>query len=269
MNEIFDPNRVDTTYAAPAHMRAADIISNRATNYSVVRLELLEHLHAKLYKQRLRYASEAEWPHKILAHRELRGINDVDVKRETNGNKNGFSVMSNGINHETLEGHTVNESFVHSDINGDAHDRMDGNIATPNCPVRIHLTNHEPEHYGRGPARSETITADLAVVAAGYERNSHEDLLRNMRHLMPASTSRADDSLENGEPAIGEKQTWQVSRDYRVIFAEGKVAPDAGVWLQGCNEGTHGLSDTLLSVLATRSGEIVCSIFAPARTPIR
>jgi L-ornithine N5-oxygenase len=31
--------------------------------------------------------------------------------------------------------------------------------------------------------------------------------------------------------------------------------------LQGCNEKTHGLSDSLLSILAVRGGEMVESIF--------
>ncbi|KFZ18580.1 hypothetical protein V501_01136 [Pseudogymnoascus sp. VKM F-4519 (FW-2642)] len=45
-----------------------------------------------------------------------------------------------------------------------------------------------------------------------------------------------------------------------------KVADTAGVWLQGCNERTHGLSDTLLSILAVRSGELVRSIFSWEQT---
>jgi L-ornithine N5-oxygenase len=40
-----------------------------------------------------------------------------------------------------------------------------------------------------------------------------------------------------------------------------KVSAQAGIWLQGCNEKTHGLSDSLLSVLAVRGGEIVASVF--------
>lgn len=33
-----------------------------------------------------------------------------------------------------------------------------------------------------------------------------------------------------------------VGRDYKVQYAEGKVEEGAGVWLQGCNEKTHGVS---------------------------
>jgi L-ornithine N5-oxygenase len=52
-----------------------------------------------------------------------------------------------------------------------------------------------------------------------------------------------------------------VGRDYSVHFEQGTVQPDAGIFLQGCNEKTHGLSDTLLSILAVRGGEMVDRIF--------
>ncbi len=54
---------------------------------------------------------------------------------------------------------------------------------------------------------------------------------------------------------------WGINRDYSVKFEPGSVHEDAGIWLQGCNESTHGLSDTLLSILAVRAGELVESIF--------
>lgn len=69
-----------------------------------------------------------------------------------------------------------------------------------------------------------------------------------MQHLMPGN----GDSVE---------QRWSVGRNYGVQFEKGTVSSDAGLWLQGCNEGTHGLSDTLLSILAVRGGEMVDNIF--------
>jgi L-ornithine N5-oxygenase len=54
---------------------------------------------------------------------------------------------------------------------------------------------------------------------------------------------------------------WHVWRNYRIDFDNALVDQDAGIWLQGANESSHGISDTLLSILATRSGEIVDSIF--------
>ncbi|KIW08144.1 uncharacterized protein PV09_01076 [Verruconis gallopava] len=88
---------------------------------------------------------------------------------------------------------------------------------------------------------------DAVILATGYARDMHEDFLAPARYLMP------------GGDAPG--KTWEVERDYRVIFEEGAISSDAGVFLQGCCESTHGLADSLLSILAVRGGEIVQSIF--------
>ena len=50
-----------------------------------------------------------------------------------------------------------------------------------------------------------------------------------------------------------------VTRDYRLVVHEPCTA---AVYLQGVNEATHGLSDSLLSVMAARAGDIVRDIFA-------
>lgn len=110
-------------------------------------------------------------------------------------------------------------------------------------PVTLRMRNNSGTHG----TVEESLNVDLVVVATGYTRNFHEELLASTRQLMP------------GGGHEGEK--WEVARNYRVKFASGAVSPDAGVWLQGCNQETHGLADTLLSILAVRGGELVESIF--------
>jgi L-ornithine N5-oxygenase len=73
---------------------------------------------------------------------------------------------------------------------------------------------------------------DVVVLATGYERRSHLDLLQPLQaHL--------------GE--VG------VDRSYRLKAAAALAAP---IFLQGFCESSHGLSDTLLSVLPSRAEEI-------------
>jgi len=94
----------------------------------------------------------------------------------------------------------------------------------------------------------ERLEVDYVFAATGYVRNSHESILRETRVLLPADGAA--------------KGSFPVGRDYRVKYDPEKVDERrAGVWLQGCNERTHGLSDTLLSILAIRGGELVQSIF--------
>jgi L-ornithine N5-oxygenase len=90
----------------------------------------------------------------------------------------------------------------------------------------------------------EFLEVDAVIVATGYTRDAHEDMLKDLVHLNPNWTG-----------------VWRVGRNYKLDLNKDLVEEDAGIWLQGSNESSHGISDTLLSILATRSGEIVKSIF--------
>ncbi len=76
-----------------------------------------------------------------------------------------------------------------------------------------------------GEKREEELEVDYVFVATGYVRNAHEEILSGVQNLLPGGEGK-----------------FEVQRDYRVKFEEGKIGEDAGVWLQGCNEGTHGVS---------------------------
>lgn len=188
VNEIFNPERVDKFYEMSAEERQKRIAIEKATNYSVVRLELIESIYNDMYLQRVENPDETQWQQRILA--------ETKVAR--------------------IEHHN-------------ASNRM-----------RIHVKSVKNESEGK-----EVLDVDALMVATGYLRDAHEGLLENVRSLRPAGAS-----------------AWNPGRDYRVSLDGAKVSSQAGIWLQGCNEKTHGLSDSLLSVLAVRGGEIVSSVFA-------
>ncbi|MDR3399454.1 MAG: SidA/IucD/PvdA family monooxygenase [Pandoraea sp.] len=100
---------------------------------------------------------------------------------------------------------------------------------------RVTLHMHE-----RLTGRAVTQHYDAVVLATGYERRTHEHLLAGVQPWL--------DGFE-GE------------RDYR-LRTHASFQP--GIYLQGYCEPTHGLSDTLLSILATRSAEIATSLLARA-----
>lgn len=191
VNEIFNPERVDTFYGLSPDERQQALITDKATNYSVVRLELIEEIYHTMYIQRVKNPDNAQWQHRILRERKV-------AKVESQG---------------------------------------------PKSPMRLFLSPAKSRDDDPGKVQ-ETLEIDALMVATGYARNAHEELLRRVEHLRPVS----------GAP-------WSAARDYRVDLDARKVSPQAGIWLQGCNENTHGLSDSLLSVLSTRGGEMVNSLF--------
>ncbi|KXT10301.1 hypothetical protein AC579_273 [Pseudocercospora musae] len=198
VNEVFNPDRVDDVFSQDPKVRAAMLALDKATNYGVVRIELLEQIYGEMYSYQLQHQSEEDWPHRIQKFREVTGMRDV---------------MDNG-----------------------------------RPAVELQIQNNSGQYCANKEICRESMVVDLVVVASGYKRDSHEEMLFGLRELMPG-----------GGKVQGQK--WSVKRDYAVEFAPGSVQCDAGVWLQGCNEKTHGLSDTLLSILAVRGGEMVDNIF--------
>ncbi|KKK17851.1 hypothetical protein P175DRAFT_0463389 [Aspergillus ochraceoroseus IBT 24754] len=192
VNELFNPERVDKFYGMSTEERQRSLKADKATNYSVVRLELIEEIFNDMYLQRVKNPDETQWQHRILPGRKITRI-------EHHGPKSRMRVHVKAVK----EG---NDSIV-----GDG---------------------------------KEVLEVDALMVATGYFRNAHEQLLSQVQHLRPAGQDR-----------------WTPTRTYQVEMDRSKVSSEAGIWLQGCNEQTHGLSDSLLSVLAARGGEMVESIF--------
>ncbi|EWM18613.1 lysine N(6)-hydroxylase/L-ornithine N(5)-oxygenase family protein [Kutzneria sp. 744] len=95
--------------------------------------------------------------------------------------------------------------------------------------------------YSMAREESYDLDVDVLVCATGYDPMDPGDLLGEL----------AEHCVQDAEGR------WQVDRDYRMV-----TTPDlrCGIYLQGGTEHTHGLSSSLLSNLATRSGEIVSSI---------
>ncbi|MFJ2545435.1 lysine N(6)-hydroxylase/L-ornithine N(5)-oxygenase family protein [Pseudomonas sp. NPDC087612] len=85
--------------------------------------------------------------------------------------------------------------------------------------------------------QQQTHRYDAVILATGYERRSHRELLAPLQ-----------DYLED----------YSVGRDYRALASSDL---QAAVYLQGFCEATHGLSDTLLSVLPIRAAEIGQSLY--------
>lgn len=180
VNEIFDPDRVTPHYNRPSNLRAANIVLDRATNYGVVRLELLEHLYDKLYVQRIKCERSGAVPRAAII---------------------------------------VNRRVISA-------------TASPsNDSLRLKIVNEEGSEK-----EEEELDVDYIFTATGYRRDAHINILEGCEEL-----ATGDGSVVKGENGLV-KGKWSVGRDYKVKVAEGRVQDGAGLWLQGCNESTHGVS---------------------------
>jgi L-ornithine N5-oxygenase len=121
--------------------------------------------------------------------------------------------------------HSREEDWQHRIENNSTIVGVDGNSPST---VRLQVARKVVGSYGEKGTETELQEYDAVIVATGYTRNIHEDILAPARSLMAGG-----DKPEN---------KWTVSRDYKVNFEEGMVSDDAGVYLQGCNEESHGVS---------------------------
>jgi len=83
---------------------------------------------------------------------------------------------------------------------------------------------------------------DAIIVATGYIRNIHQTILASTRDLLKKDTTGCE--------------CWGVGRDYKLQYDTDKIADNAGIWLQGCCEVTHGVSSSPES-LRFRPAEIL------------
>lgn len=195
VNCVFNPEYIDSMFPKSAKYRHNLLSEARATNYGVVRLELIEALYERMYDQRREIGvDETKWPHRIMGGKQI-------ISMESHGEVMQLRVRN--IYEDDIDG------FVDA-------------------------------------SQDEIIEADLVIAATGYRRDLHVGMLKDAWDLLPKTTpgdvefskgiSGWNVDTEQGERKIA------VGRDYKVKFAPGAVAEDAGVWLQGCCEGTHGVS---------------------------
>ncbi|KAL6887217.1 ornithine monooxygenase [Trichoderma longibrachiatum] len=214
VNSVFNPEYIDTLFPKSARHRNNFLTEARATNYGVVRLELIEEMYERQYDQRRDLGpDQKKWPHRIMGGRQITSIEPRE---------DSLQLKVQHVTDSEVEG------FV---------DLVD----------------------------EETLEVDLLIAATGYQRTAHVNMLRDTWDMLPKAAPVGQEYPKGitgwkVETSEGERRL-TVARDYRVKYKPGSVADESGVWLQGCCEGTHGLSDSLLSVLATRSAEIVDSIF--------
>jgi L-ornithine N5-oxygenase len=88
-----------------------------------------------------------------------------------------------------------------------------------------------------------TVRADRLIYATGYRPRSPLSMLGEVSSYCKVDPNHAV----------------RLERDHRIVTSE---RMRCGLYVQGAEEASHGLSSTLLSTIASRAGEIACSLAA-------
>ncbi|KAL4259861.1 L-ornithine N(5)-monooxygenase [Pleurotus pulmonarius] len=265
-NEIFDPSATDAWFSLPAdHMRADRHAEYKSTNYGVVNPRTLEQLYEIVYDQRLE-------------------DNIADRTRCAGTQKPRISIhpYSSIVSAESLEGldaskvrlliqnsitRTMTEKRYDVVICATGYERSSWKslITNSNVGKWFGLTSG-----GHAIHLAPETTRPLAQVADHL--HMHHRLVEQSRHesASPGSDSSCSTPPTSPLPATppseenhGTSNTLYVSRHYRLIplpSHDGSEGPKARIYVQGVEEASHGLSDTLLSVLGVRAGEVVADM---------
>jgi lysine/ornithine N-monooxygenase len=270
----FDPDRTDAFWRAGTQERADWIKEYKRTNYSVVRSDVLNALNQVLYDQQIEH--EAPWPG-------ADGPSEGTFVLRSNTQVDSSRLVGEGDEQQV----ELTLSSTKPDADSTSHtERFDlvtlgtGFARAPSCmkflePLAPHFPALDPEAERRRaelgfPGEDESLDSRRATLDAGGDaaeerlRERVRGISRDYRlvpYASPAFHSSGSASA-SGISSPGSSASSVTLEDSSSIAREVPGAFEPGVYVLGGNEQTHGLSDSLLSIVAWRAGELTESLLA-------
>ena len=256
----FDPERTDEFWQANETQRRRWLQEFKRTNYSVVRTDLLNELHDTMYdKYEVQLPEELQDPSEREQGRmEMRRCTEVDT----------VDLVEDGVE-LTLRDNLRNGKL--ETVHFDAVFLGTGFIRSPaQMPFLEQLKPFYPaldsEWMARDTTAEEDETAKLVDVedeeVVERRRENLRGITRDYR-LVPASAMRS--TLHSGKSSPGAASDASSTSSQQTLASEGHLSdtsnlPEPSLYVLGGNEATHGLSDSLLSIVAHRAGELTTSL---------
>lgn len=273
VNEIFDPSSTDEWYNLSTDRLRGQILSEyKNTNYSVVNPKSLDNLYELIYEQRL---SES------IASRDCSGASDMNVRINLRHNENvvGATIASLGVDHsprqitlvrQNTRTHELVEDVYDAIICGTGYERTAwmnflrrSNLAkdyglagiTDDTPVKL-----VPAHCTFAPEAESEFSSFDSRHTSQHEQDPIQSPVTGS--TSSSSTPPSSPSLSCSSQSLSTPVQIRISRAYRLLPVSSVQGKRGRIYVQGCAEATHGLSDTLLSVIGVRSGEVVDDLLA-------
>lgn len=270
-NQIYNPEYVDVMYDLPSDSRRRVIAEHKDTNYGTVNPRTLESLYEVMYDQKV--------------DRDIagRGGNALPVTGACITIKNYSNVSSAEISAQPLQASTETNS-----LSVVFQDTLTQDFSETTYDAIICATGYERNswskllkasslgrHFGLRATSSDktrlSVDRDFGVAVekngdcAAPIMNGKNGILKVAANGRNGHSQTSD--MRNNADAIHApyastetkvSETLYISRHYRLLplpTADHEFIPK--IYLQGCAEETHGLSETLLSVMGIRAGEMV------------
>lgn len=296
-NEAFDPGMSQAVFALDEDARERLLEEALGTNYAVVNPKTIDALYEEMYAQTVAEGIQARSPSALHVDPKfvIRPFTAVEDGRAEGEGGEGAALALTLSN--VLTGATREETYdlvicaTGYDRSGwrailfpdgaGAHEGLAGLFearpASPPEPAGCSAGRNPMEeaverlgttHLHASPRtsreRTQSATPSSSSAAASSSATSFGTSSATSSRVTSPSPSSSRSRSKRGSGSGGGKAAvdFSVSVNYRLELP-GEVAGAEGgkfrptVWLQGANEETHGISDSLLSVLSVRSGEVV------------
>jgi len=273
-NEIFEPSSTDKIFNLSQHARKGVLSEYRNTNYSVVNPRTLESLYEVIYDQKLHdnmvSRGKAE-PSKVhIRLQPYTRISTVEEVPPTSGEGGGSNPQIR-LSLQNILNHDFTEQIYDGIICGTGYERSSWVQLLSSSEVGKHfgLDTHSSINVELVPSREE-VESTLSSAAEDVNTWSVPPI-----PFTSDNTSGDSTPLTSPGPSpsfsptqlspIPRPTKLTISRNYRLVPVHDHV--DTGgfipkIYLQGCTEDVHGLSESLLSILGVRAGLVVEDLLA-------
>ncbi|KAI5124378.1 hypothetical protein M0805_008981 [Coniferiporia weirii] len=270
VNEIFDPSSTDDWYNLRSdHMRDSILSEYENTNYSVVSQPILNSLYELIYDQKISdtIAARDSFTGTGRGVRVvLRTYEDV-IGAASSPPRASDAPQCITLTHQHILTHKLHEETYDVVICATGYVRTAwlhllraSNLAEDfglSCAAEDTTIKLVPSHY--------PIALDAEDATTGFGLKDDLDMARGVNRSSSSgssspSTRPSSPSLSLPPQTLPLSVRLRVSRAYRLLpvrSSENSKLSQNRIYLQGCVEATHGLSDSLLSVISVRSGEVV------------
>ncbi|KIS70091.1 l-ornithine N5-oxygenase [Mycosarcoma maydis] len=254
----FDPERTDEFWQASETQRRKWLQEFKRTNYSVVRTDLLNELHDAMYdKYEVQLPEELQDPTEKQAGRmEMRRCTEVV---EVTPLDDGIQLtMRDNLRNAKLETIRFDAVFLGT-----------GFIRSPSKmrfleQLKPFYPALDAEWMSRDTIAEEDEVSKSIDVEDEEVIERRREMLRGITRdyrLVPASAMQSD-AVRSGKSSPGSGSDASSTSSQQTLASENSTEnlPEASLYVLGGNEATHGLSDSLLSIVAHRAGELTTSL---------
>ncbi|KLO14186.1 hypothetical protein SCHPADRAFT_826848 [Schizopora paradoxa] len=266
VNEIFNPEATGHIYSLPSSQARKSVLGEyRNTNYGVISPKTMDAIFEIIYEQqvsdgiasRTSKCSSKAIPRVFL--RKYQTVVEGKVEPAASDERNMISLMTQHVHTRDIAEESYDAVFCGTGYDRTSWQRL---LRASNFGKEYGLT--DDSRVDSRKVTLEPAAEDEALFE--FSEDAHEN---ESNAETTSGTESSDGSLstppssENLSLTVARPPVLRISRNYRLLSMKQHVKDSSRnkIYLQGCVEATHGLSDSLLSVLGVRAGEVVGDIF--------